>query len=147
MSNDEIDGLIAMLQRIMDAEAVLGAVLHGGDHIEKNRVNGRRLLALAVRYARKHGEGPTADTLEALIDMFADDYEQGCAQLRELRVDVRVRLNAATRAAGLPDVPPASVRMAMPFRRSEPKTGRNDPCRCGSGKKYKRCHGRAGLLH
>jgi preprotein translocase subunit SecA len=22
-----------------------------------------------------------------------------------------------------------------------PKLGRNDPCWCGSGKKYKRCHG------
>ncbi|MFZ9480387.1 MAG: preprotein translocase subunit SecA [Burkholderiaceae bacterium] len=27
-------------------------------------------------------------------------------------------------------------------RRSEPKVGRNDPCPCGSGKKYKQCHGR-----
>jgi len=26
-------------------------------------------------------------------------------------------------------------------RRSEPKVGRNDPCPCGSGKKYKKCHG------
>ena len=24
----------------------------------------------------------------------------------------------------------------------EPKIGRNDPCPCGSGKKYKNCHGR-----
>ncbi|MFP4113366.1 MAG: preprotein translocase subunit SecA [Spirochaetota bacterium] len=27
-------------------------------------------------------------------------------------------------------------------RRSVPKVGRNDPCPCGSGKKYKHCHGR-----
>ncbi|MEW5981703.1 MAG: preprotein translocase subunit SecA [Acidobacteriota bacterium] len=26
-------------------------------------------------------------------------------------------------------------------RREEPKVGRNDPCPCGSGKKYKKCHG------
>lgn len=26
-----------------------------------------------------------------------------------------------------------------PFRRSEPRVGRNDPCPCGSGKKYKKC--------
>jgi preprotein translocase subunit SecA len=26
--------------------------------------------------------------------------------------------------------------------RDEPKVGRNDPCPCGSGKKYKQCHGR-----
>ena len=27
-------------------------------------------------------------------------------------------------------------------RREEPKVGRNDPCPCGSGKKYKNCHGK-----
>jgi preprotein translocase subunit SecA len=26
-------------------------------------------------------------------------------------------------------------------KRDEPKIGRNDPCHCGSGKKYKKCHG------
>lgn len=26
-------------------------------------------------------------------------------------------------------------------KRTEPKVGRNDPCPCGSGKKYKKCHG------
>ena len=29
-----------------------------------------------------------------------------------------------------------------PFVRSGQKVGRNDPCPCGSGKKYKQCHGR-----
>ena len=29
------------------------------------------------------------------------------------------------------------------IRRDEPKVGRNDPCPCGSGKKYKKCHGTA----
>jgi preprotein translocase subunit SecA len=29
------------------------------------------------------------------------------------------------------------------IRREEPKVGRNDPCPCGSGKKYKKCHGLA----
>jgi preprotein translocase subunit SecA len=28
------------------------------------------------------------------------------------------------------------------FRKVEPKIGRNDPCPCGSGKKYKQCHGK-----
>ena len=28
-----------------------------------------------------------------------------------------------------------------PFVRAEPKVGRNDPCPCGSGKKYKKCCG------
>ncbi len=30
-----------------------------------------------------------------------------------------------------------------PVRRQEKKVGRNDPCPCGSGKKYKKCHGQA----
>ncbi len=29
-----------------------------------------------------------------------------------------------------------------PVRRDDSKVGRNDPCPCGSGKKYKHCHGR-----
>ena len=28
--------------------------------------------------------------------------------------------------------------------RKDAKTGRNDPCHCGSGKKFKKCHGKAG---
>ena len=30
----------------------------------------------------------------------------------------------------------------MPFVRKEKKVGRNEPCPCGSGKKYKQCHGK-----
>jgi preprotein translocase subunit SecA len=31
---------------------------------------------------------------------------------------------------------------AAPVKRDSEKVGRNDPCPCGSGKKYKRCHGK-----
>ncbi|MBI3322639.1 MAG: SEC-C domain-containing protein, partial [Candidatus Omnitrophica bacterium] len=30
---------------------------------------------------------------------------------------------------------------AQPIKRDAPKVGRNDPCPCGSNKKYKKCHG------
>jgi preprotein translocase subunit SecA len=30
----------------------------------------------------------------------------------------------------------------QPFTRSGRKVGRNEPCPCGSGKKYKHCHGK-----
>ena len=36
-----------------------------------------------------------------------------------------------------------TARRPSPQRRAEPKVGRNDPCPCGSGKKYKKCHGSA----
>jgi preprotein translocase subunit SecA len=29
-----------------------------------------------------------------------------------------------------------------PVTRDQPKVGRNDPCPCGSGKKFKQCHGK-----
>lgn len=31
----------------------------------------------------------------------------------------------------------------QPFRRDMPKIGRNDACPCGSGQKFKKCHGKA----
>ncbi len=37
----------------------------------------------------------------------------------------------------------APVQKVQTVRRTEPKVGRNDPCPCGSGKKYKKCHGAA----
>jgi preprotein translocase subunit SecA len=56
-----------------------------------------------------------------------------------------------------PDADPESVALAVqeapamadadkeqPFRRFGAKVGRNDPCPCGSGRKYKQCHGRLG---
>ena len=38
--------------------------------------------------------------------------------------------------------PPPGQPAAQPFTRSTEKVGRNDPCPCGSGKKFKHCHGR-----
>jgi preprotein translocase subunit SecA len=35
----------------------------------------------------------------------------------------------------------AAQEESKPMRRDQPKVGRNDPCPCGSGKKYKKCHG------
>jgi uncharacterized protein YecA (UPF0149 family) len=40
-----------------------------------------------------------------------------------------------------PGAAAAVNRMAMPHAPS-PTVGRNDPCPCGSGKKYKKCCGR-----
>jgi preprotein translocase subunit SecA len=42
---------------------------------------------------------------------------------------------AASARQGAPQV-------TAPVVNNGPKVGRNDPCPCGSGKKYKNCHGR-----
>ncbi|MEL7296850.1 MAG: preprotein translocase subunit SecA [Pseudomonadota bacterium] len=38
-------------------------------------------------------------------------------------------------------VPSSATPTAETFKRGQPKVGRNQPCPCGSGKKYKHCHG------
>jgi len=37
---------------------------------------------------------------------------------------------------------PVDLEVQEPYRRSQPKVGRNEPCPCGSGKKFKKCCGR-----
>jgi preprotein translocase subunit SecA len=44
-------------------------------------------------------------------------------------------------AFGTPAAPEAAPSRRDPVATQEPKVGRNDPCPCGSGKKYKKCHG------
>ena len=46
---------------------------------------------------------------------------------------------AQRRAASAPQ---GQRETTMPVKHSGPRIGRNDPCPCGSGKKYKNCHGR-----
>jgi preprotein translocase subunit SecA len=36
----------------------------------------------------------------------------------------------------------SAVKKAKPKTRASAKVGRNEPCPCGSGKKYKHCHGK-----
>jgi preprotein translocase subunit SecA len=42
-------------------------------------------------------------------------------------------------AGAAPAAPPPE-----PFKRETRKVGRNEPCPCGSGKKFKQCHGKLG---
>ena len=49
---------------------------------------------------------------------------------------------AATATAERPE-PEREIQLPkVTIRREMPKVGRNDPCPCGSGKKYKQCHGK-----
>jgi preprotein translocase subunit SecA len=52
--------------------------------------------------------------------------------------------HAEAGALGAPpaSAPPAAAPHAEPFVRDGRKVGRNEPCPCGSGKKFKQCHGK-----
>jgi preprotein translocase subunit SecA len=54
---------------------------------------------------------------------------------RGLATEHAQREKVANTPVSAPDAKPTTV------RRGQPKVGRNDPCPCGSGKKYKKCHG------
>ena len=62
--------------------------------------------------------------------------------LSKLKVS-KPQLAALASAGGAPMEDTREIQKTMPVR-AEVKIGRNDPCPCGSGKKYKNCHG-AGL--
>ena len=53
----------------------------------------------------------------------------------------RPEMAAPTRDPQNPNQPPSPPQKTQPVR-VEQKVGRNEPCPCGSGKKYKKCHGR-----
>ncbi len=90
-------------------------------------------------------------------DLSPEEFEQG---LRELGIDpeqisaVRSRKPKAkdrsegaeaseqTSESSAPsEASEASAEGVEGVRKAQPKIGRNDPCFCGSGKKYKKCHG------
>jgi preprotein translocase subunit SecA len=49
--------------------------------------------------------------------------------------------SAAPEAEAAPAGTPDATAAVQTVVRNQPKVGRNQPCPCGSGKKYKHCHG------
>ncbi len=68
-------------------------------------------------------------------------------QLQHAEAASLSQLSGAGEQPGAEQAPPAGVRAAGPVPQQQrpvsraPKVGRNQPCPCGSGKKFKNCHG------
>ncbi|WP_373044852.1 preprotein translocase subunit SecA [Vulgatibacter sp.] len=82
----------------------------------------------------------------------AADLERKIAEQRKRQRMVESHADVATANAGSGTQPTPSQAQAAsaaasapqpqtPVTREGPKVGRNDPCPCGSGKKFKKCHG------
>ena len=71
------------------------------------------------------------DTLERLFKFQLVRGQQPDAEIEQPKAQ-QISLNRGEPAAAAPK---------QPVQRSQEKVGRNDPCPCGSGKKYKKCHG------
>ena len=88
------------------------------------------------------GESPEEEPDYRWLDVYREDYaahariaESPAARHRRHATDqVSVRGSVRRRRAS------ARIPATAPIRNTGPKMGRNDPCWCGSGKKYKKCH-------
>ena len=107
-------------------------------------------------YAQKN---PKQEYKREAFDLFATMLEAIKRDVTQTLMNVQIRSEADVAAAEAPHVPEnvqyhhADYEEALastdnteaelkPFVRGGEKIGRNDPCPCGSGKKYKQCHGK-----
>jgi preprotein translocase subunit SecA len=101
-----------------------------------------------VEFKREEEAIPALQVRERqLIEVGADnksDEDEAAAPAQAKAQQRRPRPNRPGQAARKPGEPQAAEAEAKAetVRRDKPKVGRNDPCPCGSGKKYKKCHGR-----
>jgi preprotein translocase subunit SecA len=77
---------------------------------------------------------------EAIEEQHRLEHEQG-ADLDFVHQDAASSLGTTDSAAGSREEG-FTAEAVKPFKRDIEKVGRNDPCPCGSGKKYKQCHGK-----
>ena len=85
------------------------------------------------------------DMFEGMIDAIEDDVVKYMFRVNVITQPVvEDRLENASMNNPNLDVSPADAEneAKQPYVRKEPKVGRNDPCPCGSGKKYKDCCGK-----
>jgi preprotein translocase subunit SecA len=71
-----------------------------------------------------------------------EDLEKHARAQQALQMRHGAEVEGAEEPAGS-SVPPPARAVQQPVRRESPKVGRNDPCPCGSGEKFKKCHGAA----
>ena len=73
-----------------------------------------------------------------------EQLDQAAAQIEERGEQVSNVTYSAPDENGEPQVSSEDAARLQAFLESQsvPRVGRNDPCPCGSGKKYKQCHGR-----
>ena len=137
-------------QRVIDlfSEAITGSALPALiDRIK----SGKDIAALEERIAtrQQHLEpsgGPTAEDAEAALDTMPLD---GLRALGEAIAGTGLDALALARVLdGVlpPETPEGYLHDgAGTLRRADAKVGRNDPCPCGSGRKYKKCHAGKGV--
>jgi preprotein translocase subunit SecA len=90
-----------------------------------------------VHFERKQEQIPEVEQKQRqMIERgVADKSEDGDEDVAEDKKRAPRRATGKARTSG-------DGAKTEPIKRDRPKVGRNDPCPCGSGKKYKKCHGK-----
>jgi len=105
----------------------------------------RHLMAVQVRSEEqvKEAERQAEEAARALknVQYQHADFAQSMGQ-EEAAAEGQPAAMAGGAAATAVDVGMGNMAEVQPFVRSTQKVGRNDPCPCGSGKKFKQCHGK-----
>jgi len=79
---------------------------------------------------------------EMFQEMIAKIQEQVATYVMKAHVEANVKREAVAEGQAVTTNGDRSkAKPKAPVRRTEEKVGRNEPCPCGSGKKYKHCHG------
>jgi len=84
----------------------------------------------------------TAEEVAAAEQRIEEESDRRLEQARAQHAEFAAAAAQAEAEAGDTMVAEAEEPKAQPFKRFGDKIGRNDPCPCGSGKKYKQCHGK-----
>lgn len=80
--------------------------------------------------------------LKGTIQLASPDDVQEARQPRRARKD-RTQTNRGGQPEGIPEgASGGEQRRPETMKREQPKVGRNESCPCGSGKKFKQCHGK-----
>ncbi len=87
------------------------------------------------------------EVIRILSHVQVQDNDRTEEMERQRREELARRMQFQHEQAAAMDAPagepqPAEQSSAQPFVRDGKKVGRNEPCPCGSGKKYKQCHGK-----
>jgi yecA family protein len=97
----------------------------------------RRMMPMALLAGELDRVGEASTQSDAIRNKWTGALGNLAASLYEHWSEARAAHKPQPPAADSDDEPDDTA----PFRRSEPKIGRNAPCHCGSGKKFKHCHG------
>jgi preprotein translocase subunit SecA len=121
-------------------QSVKSSVTLGMFTVERAREEDLQRLEEQRRQATEKRQQAIRATHEDESQAAAGRQAQGGLSRQARRAAARRGRRAGGAVAGAP--PPADQAAAQQatVKRERPKLGRNDPCYCGSGKKYKNCH-------